>query len=205
MAWGYEKCFTIEYDNTLKRRIDCKDCIYYDSSDKSCMKRPLYLPVDGYNSWRNCKYFELDHSVSHYDEKSLQYVHELARRKIQREQQSQQKKTTGVKKTVQTKQAVKPKEKGIPVVHDEKIKAKPQMKRLRDGSLFCVVETFPKGKKLQTELVPIIKSGGSGKKIMIGRDAEENKIYITNKAYTKEAIEKVYQVLNGKSAGKEQK
>ncbi len=205
MAWGYEKCFTIEHDNTLKRRIDCKDCIYYDSSDKSCMKRPLYLPVDGYNSWRNCKYFELDHSVSHYDEKSLQYVHELARRKIQREQQSQQKKTTGVKKTVQTKQAVKPKEKGIPVVHDEKIKAKPQMKRLRDGSLFCVVETFPKGKKLQTELVPIIKSGGSGKKIMIGRDAEENKIYITNKAYTKETIEKVYQVLNGKSAGKEQK
>lgn len=205
MAWGYEKCFTIEHDNTLKRRIDCKDCIYYDSSDKSCMKRPLYLPVDGYNSWRNCKYFELDHSVSHYDEKSLQYVHELARRKRQREQQSQQKKTTGVKKTVQTKQAVKPKEKGIPVVHDEKIKAKPQMKRLRNGSLFCVVETFPKGKKLQTELVPIIKSGGSGKKIMIGRDAEENKIYITNKAYTKEAIEKVYQVLNGKSAGKEQK
>ena len=87
MAWGYEKCFTIEHDNTLKRRIDCKDCIYYDSSDKSCMKRPLYLPVDGYNSWRNCKYFELDHSVSHYDEKSLQYVHELARRKRQQEQQ----------------------------------------------------------------------------------------------------------------------
>ena len=205
MAWGYEKCFTIGHDNTLKRRIDCKDCIYYDSSDKSCMKRPLYLPVDGYNSWRNCKHFELDHSVSHYDEKSLQYVHELARRKRQQEQQSQQKKATGVKKTVQTKQAVKPKEKGIPVVHDEKIKAKSQMKRLRDGSLFCVVETFPKGKKLQTELVPIIKSGGSGKKIMIGRDAEENKIYITNKAYTKEAIEKVYQVLNGKSAGKKQK
>lgn len=205
MAWGYEKCFTIEHDNTLKRRIDCKDCIYYDSSDKSSMKRPLYLPVDGYNSWRNCKYFELDHSVSHYDEKSLQYIHELARRKRQQEQQSQQKKATGVKKTVQTKQAVKPKEKSITVVHDEKIKVKPQMKRLRDGSLFCVVETFPKGKKLQTELVPIIKSGGSGKKIMIGRDAEENKIYITNKAYTKEAIEKVYQVLNGKSAGKKQK
>lgn len=199
MAWGYEKCFTIEHDNTLKRRIDCKDCIYYDSSDKSCMKRPLYLPVDGYNSWRNCKYFELDHSVSHYDEKSLQYVHELARRKRQQEQQSQK------KKTVQTKQNAKPKEKGIPVVHDEKIKAKLQMKRLRDGSLFCVVETFPKGKKIQTELVSIIKLGGSGKKIMIGRDVEEKKIYITNKAYTKEAIEKVYQVLNGKSAGKKQK
>ena len=135
----------------------------------------------------------------------MQYVHELARRKRQQEQQSQQKKTTGVKKAVQTKQNVKPKEKGTPIVHDEKIKAKPQIKKLRDGSLFCVVETFPKGKKLQTELVPIIKSGGAGKKIMIGRDDEEKKIYITNKAYTKEAIEIVYQVLNEKSAGKKQK
>lgn len=62
-----------------------------------------------------------------------------------------------------------------------------------------MVETFPKEKKLQTELVPIIKSGGSRKKIMIGRDAEKNKVY------TKEAIEKVYQVLNGKSVGKKQK
>lgn len=25
MAWGYEKCFTIEHDNTSKRRIDCKE------------------------------------------------------------------------------------------------------------------------------------------------------------------------------------
>ena len=58
MAWGYERGFVIEHDNTLKRRISCKDCNYYDSSDKSCMKRPLYLPVDGYNSWRYCQYFE---------------------------------------------------------------------------------------------------------------------------------------------------
>lgn len=205
MAWGYEKCFTIEHDNTLKRRIDCKDCIYYDSSDRSCMKRPLYLPVDGYNSWRNCKYFELDQSVSHYDEKNVQYVHELARRKRQQEQQTQKKKTVQNKKVVQTKQPVKPKEKGVPVVHDEKIKARTQVKRLQDGYRFCVVETFPKGKNIQTELVPIIKSGGAGKKIMIGRDIQEKKIYITNKAYTKEAIEKVYQVLNTKSTGKKRK
>lgn len=75
-------------------RIDCKDCIYYDSSDKSCMKRPLYLPVDGYNSWRNCNYFELDQSVSHYDEKKAQYCRELARRKKQQEQQIQSNKKT---------------------------------------------------------------------------------------------------------------
>lgn len=80
MAWGYEKCFIVEHDNTLKRRIDCKDCIYYDNSDKSCSKRPLYLPVDGYNSWRNCDYFELDSSTSHYEEKSEQYKYTRRRR-----------------------------------------------------------------------------------------------------------------------------
>lgn len=74
MAWGYAKGFTIEHDNTVKRRIDCKDCTNYCRDDKSCMKRPLYLPEDGYNSWKHCKYFELNSSVSHYDEKLKQYL-----------------------------------------------------------------------------------------------------------------------------------
>ncbi len=69
MAWGYEKGFIIEHDPTVKKSIDCKDCCYYDESDRSCMKRPLYLPVDGYNSWKNCDYFELDSSTSNYDAK----------------------------------------------------------------------------------------------------------------------------------------
>ncbi len=46
--------------------------------------------------------------------KSLQYVHELARRKKTAGTAVTEKKATGVKKTVQTKQAVKPKEKGYP-------------------------------------------------------------------------------------------
>lgn len=73
MSWGYSKGFVLEHDSTLKRKIDCKDCIYYESDDKSCLKRPLYLPVDGYNSWRSCKFFELDPGTSHYDEKAAQY------------------------------------------------------------------------------------------------------------------------------------
>ena len=77
MAWGYEARMTIEPDPTVKKRIDCKDCIYYDSSDKSCMKRPLYLPEDGYNSWRNCKFFEIDKSTPNFDIKEQQ----LKRRK----------------------------------------------------------------------------------------------------------------------------
>lgn len=73
MVWGYEKSFTIEHDNTLKRRIDCKDCIYYEREDKTCMKKPLYLPVDGYNSWKRCYYFELDKQTSNYEQKRVQY------------------------------------------------------------------------------------------------------------------------------------
>ncbi len=71
MAWGYANGFVIEHDHTVKRRIDCKDCIYYESDDKSCRKRPLYLPEDGYNSWRNCDFFDLDPDTSHYGEKKI--------------------------------------------------------------------------------------------------------------------------------------
>ena len=82
MAWGYERSFTIEHDNTLRKRINCKDCIYYESSDKSCLKRPLYLPVDGYNSWRNGKYFALTKGVSNYKEKKEQYFNKEETRDI---------------------------------------------------------------------------------------------------------------------------
>ena len=80
MAWGYARGFVIEHDNTVKRKIDCKDCEYYESEDKSCGKRPLYLPEDGYNSWRNCDYFKLTPAASHYEEKKAQYA-EFQRRK----------------------------------------------------------------------------------------------------------------------------
>ena len=73
MTWGYARGFVIEHDSTVKRKIDCKDCLNYESDDKTCTKRPLYLPEDGYNSWRNCDYFKLDPSTSHYEEKKAQY------------------------------------------------------------------------------------------------------------------------------------
>ncbi len=74
MAWGYESSFTIEHIDNMKRKISCKDCMYYDISDKSCSKRPLYLPEDGYNSWKSCKYFELDEGVTFYQEKKEQLL-----------------------------------------------------------------------------------------------------------------------------------
>lgn len=68
-GWGYEKGFVIEHDPTKKKRISCRDCIYYEKSDQSCLKRPLYLPVDGYNSWRNCKFFDLSDSAPNLNDK----------------------------------------------------------------------------------------------------------------------------------------
>ena len=69
MAWGYEKGFCIEHVDRNEHKITCKDCSYYDDSDKSCMKRPLFLPADGYHSWKTCDYFTLDNNTVYYDEK----------------------------------------------------------------------------------------------------------------------------------------
>ena len=73
MAWGYEASFTVEHDNTLKRTLSCKDCVSYDKTDKSCRKNGRYIPLDGFDSWKDCGTFEIDPQVSHLDEKEAQY------------------------------------------------------------------------------------------------------------------------------------
>lgn len=42
MAWGYEKCFTLEHDNTLKRRIDCKAKGIYQRGNRKGLSSPEY-------------------------------------------------------------------------------------------------------------------------------------------------------------------
>lgn len=65
--WGFERGFVVEHDPTVKKRISCRDCIYYEETDRSCLRRPLYLPEDGYDSWRRCRYFELSNRTHNYD------------------------------------------------------------------------------------------------------------------------------------------
>lgn len=162
--------------------------IFYDSSDKFCMKRPLYLPEDGYNSWRRCQYFELDKEISHYDEKKEQYEHVAMWRKRIQEEQIRKKKTEEAKKKV------------IKGTEKKNVKAELLIRTMLNGYLFYVVETFPKDKKkrIQTEIITITKPGGAKKLITIGRDSREKKIYISSRAYRNDMIEKVYQVLNTK-------
>ena len=120
---------------------------------------------------------------------------ELARRKTKIEKTEQEHKKSSVKKTPQDAKQ----QKKIKVeVQYGKTEVVPQVKRLKNGYDFCVVKRFPKGKKFQIEYIQIKKSGGSSKKVMIGRLPEEKKIYITSQSYTKEAIEKAYHVLNKK-------
>lgn len=59
MAYGYEKGFVTEHDPTLRKNVNCRDCIHYDKDDYSCTKRPLYMPEDGYGFWKTCKYFDV--------------------------------------------------------------------------------------------------------------------------------------------------
>lgn len=67
VTWGYAKGFVIEYDDTLKKRIDCKSCLYFEKSDKTCLKKQVYLPVDGLDSWKNCNCFSLDKGTANYE------------------------------------------------------------------------------------------------------------------------------------------
>ena len=74
MSWGYETSFTVEHDETLKKRVSCKDCKYYCQSDLSCLKRPIYMPEDGFNMWHDCENFRINRDVPNYAEKERQLL-----------------------------------------------------------------------------------------------------------------------------------
>lgn len=183
MAWGYEKCFVIEHDNTVKRRIDCKDCCYYESDDKSCMKRPLYLPVDGYNSWRNCDYFELDSSTSHYEEKKAQYASVLRR------------KATTVKSNISATKKTAPVSKPVAKIDKPKIEQSKPIHRGNKKYRVCEVVLMPKGKKVKYEYVEIFLEANKKRLIQVAFDDVDNVAYVNKKVYKPEAIELIKKVL----------
>jgi hypothetical protein len=41
-------------------RVSCGTCAFYDRSDRSCKKQPVFVPEIGYNYWKYCKHFQLD-------------------------------------------------------------------------------------------------------------------------------------------------
>lgn len=57
MAYGYERGFIIEKDPTLRKCINCKDCLNCNNEDFSCSIKGYYFPTDGYKHWKNCENF----------------------------------------------------------------------------------------------------------------------------------------------------
>ena len=80
MVWGYERGFVVEHVERGTKRITCRDCKRYNKDDKSCSKASKYLPEDGYDSWKYCRFFKLSEDAKSYKEKKKQ---------LQRKQQNQ--------------------------------------------------------------------------------------------------------------------
>jgi hypothetical protein len=55
--------------------LNCKDCIHYETSDKSCNKTSnLFLNFeDSLMSWKKCSFFKLCDEAYFYDDKSKQF------------------------------------------------------------------------------------------------------------------------------------
>lgn len=72
MPTNFEKGFTIEYGRKDTKRVSCKDCIYYEKDDYSCLKQPVNLREVGFNLWRHCKFFCFDKTSANSSEKCIQ-------------------------------------------------------------------------------------------------------------------------------------
>lgn len=180
MAWGYEACFTIEHDDTLKRRIDCKDCEYYEKEDKSCLKTPRYLPEDGYNSWRQCNYFELKTTVAHYEEKKAQYI-AWSRRMAKKE--------IATSKVIFTKNRIKPNvAPKVPVVKQ------PQMSKVTDAEcrklkLHEYENEAEVPKNVKSKLLDIYLDDGRKKSIQLA--LSKKRAYLKKNMYSDECMYEV--------------
>ena len=166
MAWGYERGFVIEHDDTQKKRIDCKSCCYYDKTDKSCMKRPLYLPVDGYNSWKNCQFFELNDSTSNYVQKrkQLESIEKRKKEKCVHGQSPRQLKPFNQKKSIRR------------II-------------LQGGYTVKNHTCRPQDVKLEHAMLEVVLSSGRAIKLAFMCDLDKKIIYISHGGYTDEAIE----------------
>ena len=182
MAWGYESSFIVEHDQTLRKNINCKDCVYYETDDKTCRKRPLYLPHDGYNSWKHCKYFELDKGAINYIDKKEKYASVLRRKEVIRNQENK----------ANNKQVAPKKD-----FHDSVTKTSSTCKTSgssRNYRLIVYTDDRPK-KKLRNESIVITPKSGIAKKVSLLFDDSEKKIYINGRSYKQEIIDKIRSML----------
>lgn len=196
MAWGYEKSFVVEHDQTLKRRICCKDCTYYEKDDKSCNKRGLYLPEDGFDSWKKCQYFDMLSDVSHVDEKSAQLERHIKNLEKQKEEKkkgatkgtnkssSAQRKDLDSIKTSKTAHSTRAssasKESSTQATADLPLKAY-QLIVLKNG--------LPSGLRYKT--ITVTKRGMPQEKVRVGLNSFNRRAYVAGNLYSAGTIEAI--------------
>lgn len=169
MAYGYEKCFVVEHDDTIRKRITCKDCVNYDREDNSCVKRPVYFPDDGYRLWRKCKYFELYDDVPNYEHKFNQYYYNSS---VPPQSDDQGPKHILIKKIDRFKNFVK----------------------FDDGYELIVSDKTKFSKWVSVEF-KTIRLNKKKMVFMINVDSKSKKIYVDVSAYSADAINALYKAL----------
>lgn len=60
---SYKNGFVIDYDDTWRTRINCRDCFFYSAEDKTCFNKGIHLATTGYDLWKYCKHFFYDGNV----------------------------------------------------------------------------------------------------------------------------------------------
>ena len=55
--WGD---WAVIHGDKTPTRVSCKACVFYNKEDKSCYKKAVYVPNNGYDYWRRCDEFVLD-------------------------------------------------------------------------------------------------------------------------------------------------
>ena len=176
MAWGYESSFIVEHDQTLRKNINCKDCIYYESDDKTCRKRPLYLPHDGYNSWKHCKYFELDKGAINYIDKKEKYASVLRRKEVirnhEKERQEEQK------------------------THSQTVNNNTQSIYQKTRQYRLEVYTDKKPSKItRSQRIVVTTKAGTQRQVKLLLDDNNKKAYISGFQYSQEIIDKIKNML----------
>lgn len=76
---SYKDGFVIEYMKGLRNDtiyLNCKDCIHFETSDKSCNKTSnIFLNFeDSSMAWKNCSFFQLCDEAYFYKEKTKQFL-----------------------------------------------------------------------------------------------------------------------------------
>ena len=70
---AYKDGFVIEYDDTIREYMNCRDCIHANIEDNCCDKHNWVFAEDSVSNYKYCENFELKPDIPHEEEKRQQY------------------------------------------------------------------------------------------------------------------------------------